>query len=149
MGAYAMALWLMVRSQALSTLADPALDTGALEIEIRSAQLRSVRKPSSVLIRLQNTSGTCKTHSCSGGVAATLTLGALAGIQVAETGVIALPDSRQALAVKRFDRAHSQRLHAMSAHVVLRAAGEPMGYPELHQWLRRHAPASGYRAQMA
>ncbi|MFM1908936.1 MAG: hypothetical protein RLZZ591_2613 [Pseudomonadota bacterium] len=80
---------------------------------------------------------------------ATLTLAALAGIQVAETRVITLPQSRHALAVKRFDRAHGQRLHALSAHVVLRAAGEPMGYPELAQWLRRHAPASSYRAQMA
>ncbi|MFM1908935.1 MAG: hypothetical protein RLZZ591_2612 [Pseudomonadota bacterium] len=56
MGAYAMALWLMGRSQALSTLADPALDTGALETEIRSAQMRSVRKPASVLSRLHNAS---------------------------------------------------------------------------------------------
>lgn len=52
MGAYAMALWLMGRTHALADLADPALDTGALENDVRSAQRRSRRKPVSLAARL-------------------------------------------------------------------------------------------------
>jgi serine/threonine-protein kinase HipA len=80
---------------------------------------------------------------------ATLTLAAQAGIRVAETRALPLPGQRHAVAVKRFDRQAGCRTHSLSAHVVLRAAGEPMGYPELAQWLRRHAPAATHQAQMA
>ena len=80
---------------------------------------------------------------------ATLTLAAQAGIRVAETRALPLPGQRHAVAVKRFDRQPGRRIHSLSAHVVLRAAGEPMGYPELAQWLRRHAPAATHQAQMA
>lgn len=44
MGIYAGALWLMGRSDALSTLADPALDRGALELDLRSARERLARR---------------------------------------------------------------------------------------------------------
>ena len=87
---------------------------------------------------------------------ATLTLAASAGIAVAETRPIPLVSgrghaSRHAVAVRRFDRVGAQRLHALSAHVALRAAGEGMGYPELAQLLRRRGVAQGGqgRAQMA
>lgn len=53
MGIYAMALWLMGRSQALTDLADPALDRGALEMDIRSALKQSVRKPVSVEAKIK------------------------------------------------------------------------------------------------
>ena len=39
------------------------------------------------------------------------------------------------------------RLHAVSAHVALRAAGEELGYPQLAQLLRRVAPAGEIRSQ--
>jgi serine/threonine-protein kinase HipA len=43
-----------------------------------------------------------------------------------------------AVAVRRFDRIGTHRLHALSAQVALRAAGEKtMGYPELALLLRR------------
>jgi serine/threonine-protein kinase HipA len=67
---------------------------------------------------------------------ATLTLAAKAGIRVALTRPIALARGH-ALAVKRFDREPGLRRHALSAKVVLKAAGEAMGYPELAQVLRR------------
>lgn len=81
---------------------------------------------------------------------ATMTLAAQAGITVAITRAIVLPKGH-AVAVRRFDRRGSQRLHALSAHVALRAAGEGMGYPELAQLLRRRgvAQAGQGRAQMA
>jgi len=41
MGVYAAALWLLGRAQALPDLADPALDQGALLLNIREAQSRS------------------------------------------------------------------------------------------------------------
>jgi hypothetical protein len=40
MGIYAAALWLMGRAQALPELADPALDQGALELDVRGARER-------------------------------------------------------------------------------------------------------------
>ena len=80
---------------------------------------------------------------------ATLGLAAQAGIQACTTKPLPLPNGEHALAVKRFDRRQGNRIHCLSAHVVLRAAGEPMGYPELAQWLRRHAPAATHRAHMA
>jgi serine/threonine-protein kinase HipA len=55
-----------------------------------------------------------------------------------------------AVAVQRFDRAGIRRLHALSAHVALKAAGETPGYPELAQLLRRKGVAEDgvYTAQM-
>lgn len=52
MGAYASALWLMGRIQALGELAAPEHDLGALELHIRTARRRSVRAPESVTARL-------------------------------------------------------------------------------------------------
>ena len=49
--------------------------------------------------------------------------------------------------MRRFDRTSGRqigrRLHAQSAHVALRAAGEPYGYPELAQLLRRRGAMAG------
>lgn len=80
---------------------------------------------------------------------ATLTLAAKAGICVAQTRPIALQNGH-AVAVKRFDRLGEQRRHALSASVALKAAGEPVGYPELAQLLRRKGVAehSVYAIQM-
>jgi serine/threonine-protein kinase HipA len=73
---------------------------------------------------------------------ATMTLAARCGIEVADT--LALPVAgRHAVAIRRFDRVGSdgrQRVHAISAHVALRAVGEEYGYPQLSQELRRLAP---------
>ena len=44
MGVYAAALWLIGRADALPALADPALDRGALELDLRQAQARLLRK---------------------------------------------------------------------------------------------------------
>ena len=44
MGVYAAALWLMGRSDALPELADPSLDRGALELDVRQAQARQARR---------------------------------------------------------------------------------------------------------
>lgn len=52
MGAYATALWLMGRANALADLANPAHDQGALEDAVRAAQTRSVRKPVSLEARM-------------------------------------------------------------------------------------------------
>jgi len=53
MGAYASALWLMGRVQALAELAAPATDLGALELNIRGARRRRpVRAPASISARL-------------------------------------------------------------------------------------------------
>lgn len=77
---------------------------------------------------------------------ATMTLAKSCGIQVAPTR--ALPVSMgHAVAVRRFDRVGQTRLHAVSAHVALRAAGEELGYPQLAQLLRRVAPAGEIRSQ--
>ncbi len=81
---------------------------------------------------------------------ATMTLARKARIRSADTRAIRLVDGH-AVAVRRFDRAlHppgrgrgrgrslvTRRVHALSAKVALGAAGEPMGYPELAQLLRR------------
>jgi serine/threonine-protein kinase HipA len=72
-------------------------------------------------------------HAC-------MTLAAKAGIDVAVTRPIALQSkalARHALAVLRFDREHGRRLHMVSAHVALHAAGQELGYPELALLLRR------------
>jgi serine/threonine-protein kinase HipA len=67
---------------------------------------------------------------------ASMTLAHKAGIRVAPTMAIRLVDGH-AIAIKRFDRVGARRLHALSAGVALRAAGEGLGYPELAQLLRR------------
>jgi serine/threonine-protein kinase HipA len=67
---------------------------------------------------------------------AAMTLASQAKIRVAETKPIRLTDGH-AVAIKRFDRKDGARVHCLSAHVALRAAGERYGYPELAQLLRR------------
>lgn len=72
-------------------------------------------------------------HAC-------MTLAQRAGIRVAQTRVLRLP-GEHALAVRRFDRQGSTRLHAVSASTLLRAATaqgeEPQyGYPHLARRLR-------------
>lgn len=72
---------------------------------------------------------------------ATMTLAAQAGIRVAETMALPLP-GQTAVAVRRFDRSASQRIHSISASTALRAAAAPgqepdFGYPALAQLLRR------------
>jgi serine/threonine-protein kinase HipA len=71
---------------------------------------------------------------------ATMTLARLAGIIVCDTRPIKLLQGH-AVAVRRFDRAGTQRLHAVSARTALRAAGQPFGYPELALLLRRRGDA--------
>jgi serine/threonine-protein kinase HipA len=73
---------------------------------------------------------------------ATMTLAAECEIRVAATLPVKLTRGH-ALAIRRFDRDGSQRRHALSAHVALKAAGEQMGYPELAQLLRRRGPVVG------
>lgn len=83
---------------------------------------------------------------------AALTLAARAGINVALTRPVPFGRGRAAVAVKRFDRAAGhRRVHALSAHVALRAAGAELSYPELAQLLRRRGPTEGdlNRVQMA
>jgi transcriptional regulator with XRE-family HTH domain len=53
MGSYATALWLIGRVNAVPELADPALDRGALEANIREAKKRAVRTRASIEQRLQ------------------------------------------------------------------------------------------------
>jgi serine/threonine-protein kinase HipA len=77
---------------------------------------------------------------------ASMQLARRCGIQVADTLALPLPQGH-AVAVRRFDRAGTQRLHVLSAHVALRAAGEAMGYPELAQLLRRLGHPDQVRAQ--
>jgi serine/threonine-protein kinase HipA len=84
---------------------------------------------------------------------ATMTLAEKAGIRVASTRPIKVVRGH-AVAVRRFDRmldrAGARRVHALSAKVALRAAGEDYGYPELAQLLRRRGVAQHdvARAQM-
>jgi serine/threonine-protein kinase HipA len=71
----------------------------------------------------------------------TMTLAARAGITVAETQVIRLAGAN-AIAIRRFDRNHGQRIHSLSAGTAIRAATASgadleMGYPELARILRR------------
>ena len=77
---------------------------------------------------------------------ASMHLARLCGIETANTLALPLPQGH-AVAVRRFDRLGSQRLHVQSAHVALRAAGEAMGYPELAQLLRRLGRPDQVRAQ--
>ena len=77
---------------------------------------------------------------------ASMQLARRCGIQTADTLALPLPQGH-ALAVRRFDRAGSQRQHVQSAHVALRAAGEVIGYPELAQLIRRVGRPDQVRAQ--
>jgi serine/threonine-protein kinase HipA len=86
---------------------------------------------------------------------ATMTLARKAGIASADTRAVPLAGGQgHAVAVRRFDRVRAargqavRRVHALSAHVALAAAGEPSGYPELAQLLRRRATAGTHEAQM-
>jgi serine/threonine-protein kinase HipA len=79
---------------------------------------------------------------------ATMTLARACGVEVATTRALPV-GSGHAVTVRRFDRAGQARLHAVSAHVALRAAGEEPGYPQLAQLLRRLAPAGEIRSQQA
>ena len=67
---------------------------------------------------------------------ATMTLAGTAKINAAQTRAVRLTDGH-AVAIRRFDRKAGQRLHSLTAHVALRAAAVPYGYPELAQLLRR------------
>ena len=67
---------------------------------------------------------------------ASMTLAAQARIRVAQTQAVRLIHGH-AVAIRRFDRRKGARVHSLSAHVALRAAGERFGYPELAQLLRR------------
>lgn len=83
---------------------------------------------------------------------AAMTLAASAGIHVAHTRPVPFGRGRAAVAVRRFDReAGGRRVHALSAHVALRAAAAELSYPELAQLLRRRGPTEGdlNRMQMA
>jgi serine/threonine-protein kinase HipA len=73
---------------------------------------------------------------------ASMTLARKASIRVAETMPVRLTHGH-AVAIKRFDRAGSRRLHSLSARVALQAAAEGFGYPELAQLLRRRGVAEG------
>lgn len=75
---------------------------------------------------------------------ATMRLAAECGIEVAPTRALPLPRGH-AVAVRRFDRDGDQRSHVISANTVLRAAGLPMGYPELAQCMRRIARPAAIR----
>ena len=77
---------------------------------------------------------------------ASMTLAAKAGIDVCETHALAYLQTGQikhAVAVRRFDRAGGHRLHCISAHVGLRAAGADYGYPEMALLMRRLGESSG------
>jgi len=57
-GIIATALWMMGRADALPQLADPALDRGALEMDVREAlKRRAVRSAASVDARLRKKQG--------------------------------------------------------------------------------------------
>jgi serine/threonine-protein kinase HipA len=75
---------------------------------------------------------------------AAMTLAHKAKIRVAQTRAIRLTYGH-AVAIRRFDRERSQRRHALSANVALKAAGEALGYPELAQLLRRRGVVAGDR----
>lgn len=77
---------------------------------------------------------------------ASMTLAATCGIEAATTRAMPV-QGRHAVAVRRFDREGTRRVHALSAFVALRAAGEELGYPQLAQLLRRLAPAARIASQ--
>ena len=72
---------------------------------------------------------------------ATMTLAAMAGINVAITGVLPIPPrygkERHALTIQRFDRMGKYRIHCLSAKTVLRAARLSESYGALATVLRR------------
>lgn len=72
---------------------------------------------------------------------ATMTLAAMAGINVAITGVLPIPPRygkvRHALTIQRFDRMGNYRIHCLSAKTVLRAARLSESYGALATVLRR------------
>ena len=72
---------------------------------------------------------------------ATLTLAAMAGINVAPTGVLPIPQrygkARHALTIQRFDRIGEYRIHCLSAKTVLRAARLSESYSALATVLLR------------
>jgi serine/threonine-protein kinase HipA len=76
---------------------------------------------------------------------ASMTLAAKAGIAVCQTRVLRHA-SGHAIVVRRFDRHGKHRLHALTAHVALRAAGQDYGYPELALLLRRRGDAALIKA---
>ena len=78
---------------------------------------------------------------------ATMTLAGQAGITVAQTRPVPLVRGT-ALAIRRFDRAAGRRLHALSANVALKAAGDELSYPALALLLRRRGTSDVNRAQM-
>lgn len=78
-------------------------------------------------------------HAC-------MTLAASCGIDAAPTRALDLA-AGHAVAIRRFDRVAGRRVHAISAFVALRAAGEDMGYPQLAQLLRRLAPGLSVATQ--
>ncbi len=81
---------------------------------------------------------------------ATMQLARRCGIHTADTRALALAGNHHAVAVRRFDRLGTQRLHAVSANVALKAAGETdLSYPALAQLLRRQAAAPAIAAQQA
>lgn len=77
---------------------------------------------------------------------AAMTLASRCAIHAAPTRALKLTTGH-AVAIRRFDRTPTQRLHAISAFVALRAVGEELGYPQLAQLLRRHAPAGDIQPQ--
>ena len=79
---------------------------------------------------------------------ATMTLAASCGIDVAPTRALAVAGGH-AVGIRRFDRSGEARLHAVSAHVALRAVGEELSYPQFSQLLRRLAPAAAIAAEQA
>ncbi|ALV08123.1 hypothetical protein RD2015_3668 [Roseateles depolymerans] len=54
MAVYATALWMMGRSRALAEAADPQLDLGALETDVRAAKARSIRRKKVALAPAQS-----------------------------------------------------------------------------------------------
>ena len=64
-GIYATALWMIGRAQAIPELAEPQLDRGALEDEVRVAKARAVRTPISIEARIKS-STTVKTEPTTG-----------------------------------------------------------------------------------
>jgi serine/threonine-protein kinase HipA len=77
---------------------------------------------------------------------ATMRLAAQCGMNVAETRALPLPRGC-AVAVRRFDRGSTGRLHVISANTVLRSVGMAMGYPELAQSMRKIVRAEAIRGQ--
>lgn len=77
---------------------------------------------------------------------ASMTLAARCGITVSPTRALPV-GTGHAVAIRRFDRQAGRRLHAISAKVALRAAGEDLGYPQLAQLMRRLAPPAQIASQ--